>query len=184
MLMLDICTGLGGASWAMKRRGWQVVTLDIDPAYQPDIVADVRGWSWRGGRPDLVWCSPPCVEFSRESMPWSRTGKIPDMSIVSACYRIVRECNPRFWIIENVRGAVPYLGTPAYRAGPFFLWGAFPPLGRIPVTWRAKERFSSGRRLERARIPAAVSRAVAMAVERQMLLPLPEYMLDMLGVGM
>lgn len=53
LLMLDLCCGLKGASAAMRDRGWEVV---------------------RGRRPDLVWASPPCTEFSRESMPWTKTG--------------------------------------------------------------------------------------------------------------
>jgi hypothetical protein len=173
MLMLDLCSGLGGASRAMKQRGWQVVTLDIDPRFAPDVLADLREWSWPGERPDLIWASPPCTEFARESMPWSRTGNTPDMSIVNACRRIIAECDPRYWILENVRGAVPYLGKPSSIVGPFFLWGVFPPLGRIAVNWRKKESFSSKQRAERAMIPRQLSLAVALAVEGQSMLPFP-----------
>ncbi|GAI29454.1 unnamed protein product, partial [marine sediment metagenome] len=69
MLMVDLCCGLKGASKAMTERGWTVITLDISPDFEPDIVADVRGWSYQGETPDLVWASPPCNEFSREFMP-------------------------------------------------------------------------------------------------------------------
>lgn len=173
MLMLDLGSGLGGASQAMKERGWKVVTVDIEPDFSPDVIADLREWSWTGPRPDLVWCSPPCTEFARESMPWSRTGNRPDMSIVNACKRIVAECNPRYWVIENVRGAVPHIGKPSAIVGPFFLWGVFPPLGRIAITWRKKESFGSKQRAERARIPYSLSLTLALAIERQMELPLP-----------
>lgn len=57
----------------------------------------------------------------------------PDMSLVKACKRIVDECQPRYWIIENVRGAVPFfeplLGKPAGIFRPYFLWGHFPNIG-------------------------------------------------------
>lgn len=168
MLMLDICAGLGGASQAMRERGWMVVTLDNDPRFCPDVVADVRTWSWSGARPDLVWCSPPCVEFSRESMPWCRTGNVPDMSLVNACKRIISECQPRYWVIENVRGAVPYLGKPSVNVGPFYLWGSFPDLGRSPMSaFRKKESYTSGRRAERAKVPRSVSWALSVAIESQ-----------------
>lgn len=173
MLMLDLCCGLKGASAAMKDRGWQVVTLDIDPRFRPDIVADVRGWSWNGERVELIWASPPCTEFARESMPWSRTGNEPDMSIVLGCQRIIDEARPTFWAIENVRGAVswlaPYLGRPAFVNFPWFLWGFFPALS-IPHIQSNKEKLSSRRKEERARIPYRLSLALALAVENQGLL--------------
>lgn len=114
----------------MRERGWDVVTVDNDPRFNADVTADVREWKWTGERPDLVWSSPPCVEFSRESMPWCRRGVVPDMSIVEACVRISRETKARFWLLENVRGAIrwfkPTMGEPRYRMAPIYLWGAGP----------------------------------------------------------
>ena len=169
--MIDLCSGLGGASVAMRDRGWQVVTVDIDPIFEPDIVADVREWTWNGDRPDLIWASPPCVEFARESMPWSRTGQEPDISIVLACKRIIDEAIPRYWIIENVRGAQPYfkpyLGSAASVCNPYYLWGFFPSIGEVRINGRTKESYSSQQRAERAMIPYSLSLVVALAVENQ-----------------
>ena len=174
MLMLDLCSGLGGAFAAMRDRGWSVVTVDIDPQFEPDIVADVRDWMWDGRCPDLIWASPPCVEFSREFMPWSKTGKRPDMSIVLACKRIIDEVSPRFWVIENVKGAVywfkPILGRPRTIIGPFYLWGFFPDPGRIKLRYRHKESRSSQARAERAKIPYVISYNLAVAIESQCVL--------------
>lgn len=171
MLMLDICCGVGGASAAMVALGWDVLTLDIDPAFCPDIVADIRTWSYSGPTPDLIWCSPPCEEFSREFMPWSRTGVKPSLDLVLSCKRIISEVRPRYWIIENVRGAVrylaPILGRKRANYGPFFLWGNFPDLGHVKLSMRKKESYSSSRPELRAAIPYALSDAVALAVEHQ-----------------
>lgn len=172
VIMLDLCAGLGGASRAMKQRGWRVVTLDYDPAFHCDITADVRTWKYDGPRPDLIWASPPCDEFARESMPWSKTGNKPSMELVLACKRIIDEARPRFWVIENVRGAIgyfrPYFGDWRYHAGPFYLWGHFPLPGHINTrNWRKKESLSSTAKAERAIIPASLSEAVAVAIERQ-----------------
>lgn len=166
-IMLDLCAGLGGASQAMRDRGWDVVTLDNDPRFGCDITADLSTWHYHGPRPDLVWISPPCTEFARESMPWCRTGALPDMTLIAAARRIVVEIGPRYWILENVRGAVPYLGPAREIHGPFFLWGYFPSLGRPLLRMRPKESYSSDQRAERAMIPRALSEAVAAAIECQ-----------------
>lgn len=165
--MLDLCCGLKGASQAMRDRGWEVVTLDLDPRFEPDIVADLREWSYAGPTPDLVWISPPCTEFARESMPWSKTGARPDLSLVQAARRIVEEINPPAWVLENVRGAVPYLGPAREIHGPFFLWGRFPAPGRPVLNLRKKESYSSAQAAERAKVPYALSLALAVAVEQQ-----------------
>lgn len=174
MLMLDLCAGLGGASQAFRDRGWQVITLDNNPAFGCDITADLREWSWQGAQPDLIWLSDPCTEFARESMPWSRNGIAPDLSIVLAGLRIIRESTPRFWARENVRGSVrwvrPFLGAPREIHGPFFLWGNFPPLGRPRLSMRKKESYSSTQVAERAKVPYALSLAMALAIESQALL--------------
>jgi hypothetical protein len=172
MLMIDVCAGLGGASQAMRDRGWDVLTVDLDPAFGTDVVADVRTWQYSGPTPDLMWMSPPCDEFAREWMPWSKTGRPPSMELVDACRRLVREIGPRWWVLENVRGAVPYLGRPRAIVGPFYLWGVFPPLGAPRLNMRKKESMSSSWAAERAKIPYALSLSVALAVEGTIALPL------------
>lgn len=166
MLMIDVCAGLKGASTAMVDRGWEVVTVDIEPSFSPDILVDIRAWSYDGSKPDLMWFSPPCTEFAREFMPWCKTGKKPDMSVYIACKRIIAESQPRYWIIENVKGAVPYFGKPAAIVGPYYLWGFFPPLGNVRYTAPKKESLSSSKSAERAKIPYSLSLAVALAVEK------------------
>ncbi len=166
-LMLDLCSGLGGASQAMIDRGWDVVRVELDQKFNPDIVADVREFHWGGQQPYLIWASPPCTEFSRESMPWFRTGNPPSMELVLACKRIIDECNPMFWVIENVKGAIryfrPLFGPPKKSCGPFFLWGNFPDFNcRIKFF---KERLSSKQQAERAKVPYLLSERLAEACE-------------------
>ena len=167
MFALDLFAGLGGATQAMKRRGWEVVTVDVEPRFAPTIVADLATWRWEGRSPDQIWASPPCTEFSRESMPWCRTGRTPDLGLVKAALRIVRECEPRWWVVENVRGAVkwfgPLLGQHRLSCGPFYLWGDFP---KFRCSIRPfKERLSSKAKAQRAMVPAELSEALAVACE-------------------
>ena len=165
--MIDLCAGLKGVSAAMRERGWKVISVDIKPEFEPDIVADVRNWYYEGPRPDLIWASPPCDEFSREFFIWSRTGKAPDLSIYLACRRIINEANPRFWVIENVRGAVPYFGKYSTVYYPYYLWGFFPPLPKIRLDFPHKERLNSSEKAKRAMIPYELSFLIASAIEKQ-----------------
>ncbi len=164
--MIDLCSGLKGASAAMREHGWTVISLDIDPEFKPDIIADVRKWYYEGPKPDLIWASPPCNEFSREFFIWSRTGKTPDLSIYQACKRIIYEANPRFWVIENVRGAVSYFGKYSAVYYPYYLWGFFPPLPDIKLEHRYKESLSSLNKAERALIPYKLSYLIASTIEK------------------
>ena len=89
------------------------------------------------------------------------------MSIYQTCLRIIAEVNPRYWVIENVIGAVKYFGQYRTHFGPFYLWGNFPDLGRIELNYRKKESMSSTAAAERAIIPLQISRAIANAIEGQ-----------------
>jgi hypothetical protein len=175
MLMLDVCAGLGGASQAMRARGWDVVTLDNDPRFACDITADLTTWTWHGRRPDLLWASPPCQAFARKNMKCFYPNEPdPDMTLMDAARRVIDEIRPRYWVIENVRGAVPYLGAPAHRAGSFYLWGHFPALpANLPGCtkgWGHRSRGADRDPARRAMIPIALSTALALAIERQPML--------------
>jgi hypothetical protein len=173
MKMLDLCSGTKSASAAFLDAGWEVVTLDNEPGNNPDILRDVRDWLpiLSDHKYDFIWASPPCTEFAREFMPWSKTGKEPDMSIVNACIRTIKRLKPEYWCIENVRGAIPYfrepLGKPRAIIGAFHFWGNFPPLPHVRITWRKKETMSSSWDAQRGAIPYSISLAFYLAITRQ-----------------
>jgi site-specific DNA-cytosine methylase len=131
MRMLDLFAGLGGASAAMRDRGWEVVTVDADPAFGCTITADLLTWEPPAGLGwfDLVWASPPCQEFSRWGMPWCRAKNPPppSLALMRAAVRVITALAPDWWVIENVRGASaffkPELGEPR-------LYGV--PVGTVP----------------------------------------------------
>lgn len=173
--MLDLCAGLGGASVVMRERGWSVTTLDIDPRFGCDITADLTTWRYVGPRPDLVWISPPCQAFARKNMRcFYPNDPDPDMTLMLAALQLVRDIQPRFWILENVRGAVPYLGPPTSKHGSFYLWGHYPALpAHLPGCtkgWGHRSRGADRDPARRAMIPRALSEAVAVAVESQSVL--------------
>jgi site-specific DNA-cytosine methylase len=172
--MIDLCCGLKGASQSFKDAGWDVLTLDIKEKFEPDIVADVREWFWEGVRPDLIWISDPCTEFARESMPWSRKGITPDLSILEGCLRIVDRAKPRFWVRENVKGSIkwvaPLLGPPRLIKLPYVFWGFFPmPVFNLRGV-KKKESYGSNQSALRSQIPLAVSNGFRSAIEQQAVL--------------
>ncbi len=161
--MLDLFSGMGGASAAMTNRGWQVLTVDNEETFQPDVVADILRVSFRNYSPDLIWGSPPCTEFSRQGLPWIKDAPEPDMGLIEAFHRIVKELAPRWWILENVHGAVKYFGTPQFIGGPVKLWGRFPPINCNVGYWKRNTNWQ--RKDLRAKMPYNLSLAVALSCE-------------------
>lgn len=112
---------------------------------------------------DLIVASPPCQEYSYMAMPWSRAkqiaaalrggGSFPEgyagsrtieelNALFEACFRIQRETNKvsdRYvpLLVENVRGAVPWVGRSRWNFGSFHLWGDVPAL--MPPVARAQK---------------------------------------------
>ena len=133
------CTEFGSEVQAFKDRGHDVTTLGLDG--DVNIKADIRhflDYYYDNEHYDFMTFHPPCTEFSKAN--W-RLGKCkdrnPDMSIVKACFRIVQEAKPTFWMIENPQGCLRYfIGRPQYciKYGdyghycqkPTDLWGVLP----------------------------------------------------------
>lgn len=167
---LDICSGLGGASAAFSDAGWDVITVDIEPRFNPDILADVNTLHLEHkGAYRVVWASPPCTDYSKFSLPasWKCNGgkhTPPDMRPFLNCVRIIRYLEPRYWIIENVRGAVPFfslvLGPPKKHVGSRYLWGNFPDFISPHVYGKWKLSPSPDRSALRSCIPYSLSQAL------------------------
>ena len=174
MLVVDLFSGTGAATKAFKDRGHKVITVDIDPKLRPDIVADIRHFPLRNLKPDFVWASPPCTEFSRRD----QRGLFPNephpdlgLQLVAAACDAIAGLDPTYWCIENVRGAKPYLGRPTKKVKAWYLWGRFPPFDAF--TTFQKHRLPGGGKKSgwrqasaRSRTPFAISLALCMAFER------------------
>ena len=176
MRILDLCCGRGGATRAFYDHGHEIVTVDINPKFQPTFCQDVNTFDSEGEY-DLIWASPPCTEYSRCSLPKSwgcnrGTHPIPDMRPFLNCVRIVRETSPRYWVIENVRGAIPFfrqvIGEPRQRIGSRILWGTFPKLsiGRAEAYGKWRLPPTPDRAEIRSEIPYAISEALCRAIEK------------------
>ena len=102
--LLEVCSGTGSVGRVFKARGWDVVSIDSDAAAAPSIVADICAFDYEklGGRFDVVWCSPPCTQYSiaRSKAKTPRDLEGSDR-IVQRCKEMIAWFQPSAWFIEN-----------------------------------------------------------------------------------
>ena len=111
----------------------------------------------------VIVASPPCQAYSHRAMPWNKDwrmyhrwdddgGPATDHDgpkqifndLFWACFRIQREaCEVAGhhipMIVENVRGAIPWVGQSRWHYGSFHLWGDVPAL--MPMTRSQDEHY-------------------------------------------
>ena len=161
-LAIDLFCGLGGWSEGLLAEGWRVIGFDItrhvygEHRY-PGMLAIQDVTTLHGSQfkdADLIVASPPCQEYSYMAMPWSlakakaaairadKSGaEIERLNrLFNATFRIQREaCEAAGrhipMLVENVRGAIPWVGRSRWNFGSFHLWGDVPAL--MPVTFKA-----------------------------------------------
>jgi hypothetical protein len=186
--ILDLCSGLGGAHQSFTAAGWEVLTVDIEKEFNPSIVRDVRNLSrpdrhiLKDFNPYFIWASPPCTEFSRYSQPglydeyymYKRGEWLPDMSIVKACKKIIDDLQPKYWCIENVRGAKKFISDelklkPRVKLGSaWLLWGNFPVFSVSPDLKKNSNALNDPRK--RAFVPLEISEGMLNAITKQLTL--------------
>lgn len=160
-LAIDLFCGLFGWSEGLIAEGWDVVGFDLEDMHRAIgmprgsenrlVIQDVltlHGSQFRNV--DLIVASPPCQRYSYMAMPWSRakaqaaaiqadeTGEaLADLNrLFEACFRIQREASEAAgrhipMVVENVRGAIPWVGRSRFNVGAFHFWGDVPAL--LPV---------------------------------------------------
>ena len=163
-LAIDLFCGLGGWTEGLLAEGWDVIGFDIERHEYGDakypgllVIQDVltlHGSQFKGA--GMIVASPPCQEYSYMAMPWSlakakRERILADpeerkrlTALFDACFRIQREACEAAGrhiplIVENVRGAQPWVGRSRWNYGSFHLWGDVPAL--MPVT-RMVQKFN------------------------------------------
>lgn len=127
-IILHLCADTGSDTKPWKDAGYEVILVGKDIGvenYHPP--KDVYG----------IIANPVCLEFSTARSNGKARNPEEGMFLVKECQRIIAECNPAFWVIENpARGVLKnYLGKPQFTYQPWeygspwtkhtALWGKF-----------------------------------------------------------
>ena len=121
-MCLDLCAGRGGFSRAFRDSpDWTVMTVDINPRFQPDLVIDLvdavenpqkYGDFWNL-KPDVILASPPCERWSIANSQWPQTGIYQASKVLGAVLEIIAVMKPKGWVVENPKGRMRwFLGKP------------------------------------------------------------------------
>jgi len=161
---IDLFCGLGGWTEGLLAEGYEVDGFDIEAheygeeKYPANLhledVLKIDGARFKDAA--LIVASPPCQEFSYMAMPWSRakakaaairadeTGAALAKltALFDASFRIQREACAAAgrhipMVVENVRGAEPWVGRAKWNFGSYYLWGDVPAL--MPATIKARK---------------------------------------------
>lgn len=156
-LAIDLFCGLGGWTSGLLAAGYYVVGFDIERHQYGEhrypaqlVVQDVLTLHGRQFKDaTLIVASPPCQKYSYMAMPWKRSKALAAWyresderraelnALFNACFRIQREACEAAGrhiplIVENVRGAIPWVGRSRWNFGSYHLWGDVPAL--MPMT--------------------------------------------------
>jgi len=150
-LAVDLCCGLGGWAEGLLAEGYDVIGFDIERhqygehRYPAQLVLQdvltLHGSQFKDAA--LIVASPPCQFFSYCAMPWSRAKALAaevradperlakELALFRACFRIQHEASEAAgrhipMVVENVKGAQPWVGRARWNFGSFYLWGDIP----------------------------------------------------------
>lgn len=114
MKVLELFAGTASFSRVAVTMGLDTFTSDYDSSFDTNYCIDILDFDINVVPfvPDVIWASPPCESFSVASIGkhWNtdNTPKTEAASggvrIVQKALEIIRDINPKYFIVENPRG--------------------------------------------------------------------------------
>lgn len=114
--ILELCCGLGGWSKPWAENGHDctgVDVADLGGAYPGKLIkADIMDFE-PTEKYDAVFASPPCREFCLplKLLPSDRDERM-GLDLVWRCWHLIKQINPKYYLIENVKGLAEFLDKP------------------------------------------------------------------------
>jgi len=105
MRTLELFSGTQSFTKGIQRLGnHETITLDLLNKFNPTIQINILEWDYKIYPVhyfDIIWCSPPCNEYSKAKTRGTRDLELAD-TLVKKCFEILDYFKPNTWIIENV----------------------------------------------------------------------------------
>ncbi len=73
MRLLEIFCGTKSVSKVFEKHNWEVISIDIDPKWNPTILIDILDWDYKTFDKDyfdFIHFSPPCIYMSQNQQTW------------------------------------------------------------------------------------------------------------------
>lgn len=125
MRLLELFSGTMSVGKEAEKMGYEVTSLDINDykgKYIPTHLEDIMEWDYKQYKPgyfDVIWSSPPCVNYSNLQFSWvGRKKKINGIlttftkemlyenmdqsdQIILKVFEIFDYFKPKYWFLEN-----------------------------------------------------------------------------------
>ena len=177
MKILDLYCGLGGWAKGLMDTGHDVIGYDImdfSKEYPGRLVQTDLLKCYSFPDADVIVASPPCTEFSKASFPktWkSVMNNPPDiktaLKLFNRVYEIIEIVKPKYYAIENVRGAQKFIGRADYHFGSRYIWTNLKNLkidgNDLYGKWKMPP--SKNRAILRSIIPYSISRGIGIKLK-------------------
>lgn len=100
--VLELFSGTKSFSKELDKNKFEVISLDILNKFNPDICIDILNWDYKSlnFKPEIIWSSPPCTEYSHAKSRGVRDLELAD-KIVLKTLEIINYFKPKYWFLEN-----------------------------------------------------------------------------------